>query len=99
MIELADVITELRRELDHAMTEGRDERLRFELGPVELEVTVGLEAKGGASAKVRFLVVELGGDGEVGRSSMQRIKLILHPRLAGSAAPPFVSGEETSRER
>ena len=73
MIELAEVIVELRRELDRARaTVDPGEKLRFELGPVELEATVAVEKKGGAGAKIRFWVVELGGDAEVARSSTQR---------------------------
>jgi hypothetical protein len=93
------MISELRRELNHAVEAGRDEPLRFELGPVEVEVTVGLDSKGRAGAKVRFWVVELGADGEVARSSLQRIKLTLQPRLAGSKAPLEVSGTERPGER
>lgn len=99
MIELADLISELRRELAIAINAGRGEPLRFELGPVELEVMVGLEREGTAGAKVRFWVVELSGDGQVARSSTQRIKLILQPRLADSSSPPWVSGAETRQER
>jgi hypothetical protein len=99
VIELSDMISELRRELYRAISAGTDERLRFELGPVEVEVTVGLDSKGTAGAKVRFWVVELGGDGELARSSLQRIKLTLEPRLAGSTARPEISGAERPGER
>ena len=99
MIELSAMISELRRELDQAIEAGADERLRFELGPVEVEVTVGLDSKGTGAAKVRFWVVELGGDGEVARSSLQRIKLTLQPRLAGSSVPPEIADAERPGER
>ena len=99
MIELSEMISELRRELYRAIDSGTDERLRFELGPVEVEVTVGVDSKGTAGAKVRFWVVELGGDGELARSSLQRIKLTLQPRLAGSNAPPEIFGAERPGER
>jgi hypothetical protein len=99
VIELSEMISELRRELDQAIDAGAGERLRFELGPVEVEVTVGLDSKGTAGAKVRFWVVELGGDAEVARSSLQRIKLTLQPRLAGSAGPAEISGTEKPGER
>lgn len=55
------------------MDAGTDERLRFELGPVELEMTVGLNSKAQADAKIRFWVVELGGDAVL-RASLQRIR-------------------------
>ena len=99
MIELSQMISELRGELNRAIEAGRDEPLRFELGPVEVEVTVGLDSKGTGGAKVRFWVVELGGDAELARSSLQRIKLTLQPRLAGSAAPPELAGPEWPGER
>jgi hypothetical protein len=38
-VELAKVIGQLRQELTAAMWEGEGEDLRFELGPVELELT------------------------------------------------------------
>ena len=99
MIELSEMISELRRELDQAIDAGADERLRFQLGPVEVEVTVGLDSKGQAGAKVRFWVVELGGETDVARSSLQRIKLTLQPRLVGLKARPEISDTERSGER
>lgn len=100
MVELAEVIVELRRELDKARARvDPDEKLRFELGPVELEATVVVEKTGGAGAKVHFWVIELAGDAHVAHSSTQRVKLILQPRLADSDTPPWVSGEEADRER
>ncbi len=99
MIELAEVIRELRRELHDAINGGKDEPLRFEAGPIELEATIAVERQGGAGAKLRFWVVEAGGDAKATRSSTQRIKLTLQPRLADSGTPPWVSGQETGRER
>lgn len=98
MIELSEVITELRRELQQAMRAGRGEPLRFELGPVELEVTVAVEKSGGAGAKIRFWVIELGGDAKASQSSTQRIKLALQPRLA-SGETAMVTGDEAPGER
>jgi Trypsin-co-occurring domain 2 len=99
MIELGEVIAELRRELQQAMNAGQGQPLRFELGPVELEATVAVEKGGGGGAKVRFWVVELGGDANAAQSSSQRIKLALQPRLAGSGEAPWVSGDEAPGER
>lgn len=107
MIELANVVSQLRAELDRARAAAAGQDLRFELGPIELEVTVGLEAVGGAEAKVRFWVVEIGGDAHATSSSTQRIKLTLHPTVTdgAQAASPhrrlsaFVSGSEIPGER
>jgi Trypsin-co-occurring domain 2 len=98
MIELGEVIGELRRELQQAMDAGEGQPLRFELGPVELEATVAVEKGGGGGAKVRFWVIELGGDAKVTQSSTQRIKVALQPRLA-SGGTAMVGGEEETGER
>ncbi len=100
MIELAEVIQELRSELQRARVAAADEELRLELGPIELEVAVGLERVGGAEAKVRFWVVELGGDARATASSTQRIRLTLRPVLAGRPKETVsVAGEQLSSER
>lgn len=56
-VEFAQVIGQLRQELSAAMREGEGEDLRFELGPVELELTVAVSREAGPNAKVRFWVV------------------------------------------
>ena len=81
MIELADVISELRAELDRARSASDEAALRFGLGPVELEVTVALDREGKTGGKVRFWVVEVGAEGKVASTSTQRIKLTLYPTL------------------
>jgi hypothetical protein len=98
MIELGEVIGELRRELQRAMDAGEGQPLRFELGPVELEATIAVEKGGGGGAKVRFWVIELGGEGKASQSSTQRIKLALQPRLT-SGQTPMVAGDEVPGER
>ena len=99
MIELAEVIAELRRELEKATAAARDAELRLELGPIELEVAVAVEREAAGAAKVRFWVVELGGDAKVTDSSTQRITVTLHPRLASSPVTPWVSGDPAAGER
>jgi hypothetical protein len=51
MIELAEVIGELRRELQEVLNAGEGEQLRFELGPAELEATVAVEKSGGGGPR------------------------------------------------
>src|ERR1019366_5820148 len=81
MIELADVISELRAELDRARLAAEGSALRFGLGPVELEVTVALDREGTTGGKVRFWVAEVGAEGKIASTSTQRIKLTLNPSL------------------
>lgn len=99
MVELSEMIRELRHELSEAIAEGEGEQLRFRLGPVELELLVAVERSGSPSAKVRFWVVELGAEGTMRNAVTQRITLTLEPRMADSDAPPLVSGSATDRER
>lgn len=106
LIELAEVITQLRTELDRARAAAAGEDLQFELGPVELEVAIAVEAVGGAEAKVRFWVVEIGGNAQATSASTQRIKLTLHPAVTAGAGPEggrkvsaFISGGEVPGER
>jgi hypothetical protein len=94
MIELAEVIGELRRELQDVLNAGEGEQLRFELGPVELEATVAVEKSGGGGAKVRFWVIEVGGDAEVGEVTTHRVKLALQPCLAGGGKVWVAAAEE-----
>jgi hypothetical protein len=99
MIELAEVISELRREMQEAMAAGRNEPLRFDAGPIELEATIAVERQGGAGAKIRFYIVELGGEAMAARTSTQRIKLTLQPRVAATGAAPTIASPEMPRER
>ncbi|MFD8979382.1 trypco2 family protein [Streptomyces sp. NPDC059564] len=99
MIELTSVIRDLREELGRALAAAEGEALRFELGPIELELSVALERSGQAGAKVRFWVVESGAEAAVSAVSTQRISLALQPALAGTAAAPFISGRAEAHER
>lgn len=99
MIELSELIRDLRTELEAAVAAAPADGLRLELGPVEVEVSVGVDRSAGAGAKVRFWVVELGPEASVARSSVQRIKLTLTPRLPDGTATPYVSGTERPHER
>ncbi|MGW6902815.1 MULTISPECIES: trypco2 family protein [unclassified Streptomyces] len=100
MIELAEMIEELRRELTAARTAAADEDLYFEVGPVELEAAVVVERSATAGGKVRFWVVETGADGRLADSVTHRVKLTLDPRTrSGGGRAPWVSGDEAERER
>jgi hypothetical protein len=100
-IELAQVISQLREELQTAQRAGQGEDLRFELGPVELELTVAVDRQGGPDAKVRFWVIELGASGKFASNATQRIKLILDPRESGQEGDrrPVIAGDKQSGER
>jgi hypothetical protein len=99
-IELADFIGQLRQELTAALRSGEEEELRFELGPVELELTFAVDKGLNPGAKVKFWVMELGADATMSSGITQRIKLLLDPRLEGmSDRRPLISGPEGTGER
>jgi Trypsin-co-occurring domain 2 len=67
-------------------------------GPVELEATVAVEKGDGVGAKVRFWVIQLGGDAKATQASTQRLKLALQPRLA-TGGKALVAWDEAPGER
>jgi hypothetical protein len=93
-VELASVVRQLRAELNEALEDAQGERLRFELGPVQvaLSVTLGRDATPGA--KVRFWVIEAGADVKVSREAVQEITLVLTP--VDTQAPPGPGGKPAS---
>jgi hypothetical protein len=99
MLELAKVIKDLRAELESAMVAADGEALLFELGPIELTVSVAIEAGGQAGAKVRFYVVEFGTQANADHTSTQQIKLTLSPRVGPDGASPKVSGTASESRR
>ncbi|MFC4500524.1 MULTISPECIES: trypco2 family protein [Streptomyces] len=98
MIELADMIRELRQQLTTALADGEDEVLRFELGPVEVEASVAVTREAGGDAKVRLWVVDAGASGKYAHAETQRITLTLTPRTA-AAGTVLITGDEVDGER
>jgi hypothetical protein len=104
-LELASVIRELRTELNEALDDAQGERLRFELGPVEVSFSVTVGREGDSGAKVRFWVVEAGADAKISREAVQEIKLVLTPRDTkaptgpdGKSRSPLIQGRAVDGE-
>lgn len=99
-VELADLIWQLRHELSRAMWAGENADLRFEAGPVELELTVAVERSTEPGVKARFLVVDAGMNARRASTATQRIRLTLHPRLADEPTrSPLIAGDAAADER
>ncbi|TQJ91303.1 trypco2 family protein [Streptomyces sp. SLBN-31] len=102
MIELSDLIRELRQELYAAMADGPPGPMRFELGPVEIEASVVVDREAGAGGKVRFWVIEANADAKSAASQTHRINLTLQPRLVapdGTHRSVLITGDEAEGER
>lgn len=94
---MAEVLGELRAELDRARLEAEGSPLRFGLGPVELEVTVALSREGKAGGKIKFLVVaEANAEAKLSSTSTQRIKLTLNPTLDSESGPDAKPAESVA---
>jgi hypothetical protein len=76
---LADTIAAVRRELSSAQAAGQGEPVQFRTGPVELEFEVAVTRSRGGEAGVQVWVLTLGGKGERGHATTQRIRVTLHP--------------------
>lgn len=99
-LALSEVIAQLRAELADAMRAGENEQLRFELGPVEVELTVGVDKEAKPGAKAKFWVLEMGTETRFESTSTQRIKLTLEPRHASRPGrSPLIAGAEAPNER
>ncbi|GAB3835188.1 trypco2 family protein [Dactylosporangium cerinum] len=99
-VELGDLIWQVRHELSRAMWAGEHTDLRFEAGPVELELTVAVEKASQPGMKAKLLVVDV----EFGRSNTstttQRIHVTLHPRRADAPdRPAMIAGGSMENER
>jgi hypothetical protein len=102
LIELADMVRELRDQLHLAMSGDGSRPIRFELGPVEIEASVMVERAEGAGGKVNFWVVEANADASAVSSRAHRVTVTLQPVLVapdGSRAKVLIAGDEEGSER
>ena len=88
-LPLAEVIADLRKELEQAIDQAAEQKLRFEPGVIEVELSVQIEAKG--EAGVKFWVVTVGAS--AGQSRTHTIKIPLKPVSADGK--PVLTGGDT----
>ena len=93
---LAETIAAVRRELGLAQAAGQGQPLQFRAGPVELEFEVAVTRTGGGQAGVQIWVLTLGGKGELGKATTQRIKVTLQPVNPDTGVDARIA--DTSRE-
>lgn len=78
----------------------KDQAIRFDCGPIDLEVEIAVERAAEAGARIRFWVVDADASANLGSRKTQRIKMTLTPRGADA---PFgqlrISGEAVPHER
>ncbi|MCX4909192.1 trypco2 family protein [Streptomyces sp. NBC_00878] len=76
-LQLSQMISALRDELEQAQLNAEGENLRFGISGVEVEATVQVSKEWEGKGGVRFWVIEAGGGRTKGNSTSQRIKLDL----------------------
>jgi hypothetical protein len=99
-LQLAEVVANLREELLEAMRAAEGQPLQFELGTVELELTVAVEKEAKPGAKVKFWVLEVGTEARLASTNTQKLKIRLEPvDPARGGRAPRISGESLPDER
>ncbi|HEX3019619.1 MAG TPA: trypco2 family protein [Chitinispirillaceae bacterium] len=79
-IPLSDAIANLREQLQTAMEDGENEKLRFEIQELELELTCGVSRGAKGDAKIKFWLIEAGAEGKMSNEVKQKVKLKLKPK-------------------
>lgn len=82
-IPLAQMIQELRQELQRSEHASAHEGIRFKVEGVELELQVAVSRDAEGEGGIRFWVVNLGGRYKQGREDVHTVKLKLLP-VSGS---------------
>ena len=83
--ELGEAISAIRAGIEQAVVDGASSSVRFELGPVELELAATVHKDAAGTVKVALLPWSASAKGEVALDHTQRIKLTLQPIEPDSA--------------
>jgi Trypsin-co-occurring domain 2 len=97
-VELADAIAALRVQLSDALRAGRDEDVRFRLGPVELEFALTVRRDVHGEGGIKFWVISLGAGAGTSHDTVHRVKLTLQP-LDVTGEDLKVRSEQAARPR
>jgi hypothetical protein len=101
-VELCSALETLREELEQAWVEGQGHRVRFQVPDVTLTVQAVARRENKLGGKLRWWLVEAGGEHGSGRESTQTLVLKLSPQFydeAGKPGPLQVGGEQAEPGR
>ncbi|MFI6070535.1 trypco2 family protein [Actinoplanes sp. NPDC051343] len=88
---LAETIEALRAELTAAMTLGHGQPLQFELGQVDVELSLAIIREASADGGLRFGVVSFGATGKAGANTTHKLSLKLTPVMSAGDRPVRVT--------
>lgn len=78
-IGMRELVRTLRHELQAAVSEGKDDDLRFRVDSIELELKVTATRSAEAGGGVEFWVFDASAKGSTAREDTQTVKLALTP--------------------
>ncbi|MET7617123.1 trypco2 family protein [Streptomyces sp. NPDC005408] len=90
---LAEVIGQVRDELERAQRAGDERDLKFSVEKVNLEFAVQVRREGSGRAELRIGVLTAGGGGSAGRDSTHTIQIELKPQGRDGNPNVAVGGE------
>ena len=97
-VELSSLIKNLRSQLTEAQKEGEGQDLRFTIDNIELELQLTTTHNAEINGGVKFWVVNAGGDVDVSKAAMQKLKLSM--KLAESKGDSATQiGHETKKPK
>jgi len=96
---LAETIEALRAELTAAMARGSGEPLQFELGQVDVELSLAITREGSGSGGLSFGVVSFGAAGKAASETTHRLSLTLNPVAASGDGPVRVTADVDGEPR
>jgi len=82
-VPLAGLIKMLRNELSAARDQADGADINFTVGPIELDLEIGVTKEGEGDAGIRFWVISLGAKGSYQKVQTQHLKLTLTPHGPG----------------
>jgi hypothetical protein len=95
-IRLSELIDALRVELAVAIDQGKNQAIQFGVGPIELEVEIGVSKTTTGGGGVEFWVVKAAGERGHEDVVTHRVKVTLEPKLASGSGPLEVAAPSSS---
>ena len=93
-IPLAEMLVGLRKELLEAQRQAENEKLKFKIDDIEVELRVGTTKTGVVKGGVKFWVVDASAEGEIDAQRFQTVRLKLTP-VAEGGGETLISDRDT----
>lgn len=98
-LNLAEVICQLREEIQRAIDEGREKHLRFGIESAEVELKLGVVRSGQGKLGLKFWVLDTEARSQASREVVHTVKLRLRPHQMGDGRPGEVQVSEGLDQR